>query len=71
MSIAAGSSSRQKPARSAARSPPSRPTSSSVPELESVFDLQLHLFFYRLICRELVDWLLIYSIPEPLPSIGC
>jgi hypothetical protein len=36
----------------------------------SSFDLQLHFFFYRLICRELVDWLLIYLIPEPLPSIG-
>jgi hypothetical protein len=58
--------------------PEARPLGRQEPALEAdlvlawpVFDLQLHIFFYRLICRELVDWLLIYSIPEPLPPIGC
>jgi hypothetical protein len=31
----------------------------------------LKIFFSRPICRELVDWLPIYPIRPPLPSIGC
>jgi hypothetical protein len=31
----------------------------------------LKIFLSRPICRELVDWLPIYPIRPPLPSIGC